>query len=165
MLRERYTFEFQGNSQSLDHIVVSNGLASGADFDIVHVNSEFQDQASDHEPVLARLTIDGAPADSDSDGIIDPFDNCPEVPNPDQRDTNGDLIGNACDADANNDCSVNFGDLAILKGSFFPNPVNPDVDFNGDGFVNFGDLAFMKSTFFNTANPGPGPGAAGNACE
>lgn len=55
---ERYSYIFQGNSQSLDHILVSGNLATnGAEFDPVHVNSEFVDQASDHDPLLARLTI------------------------------------------------------------------------------------------------------------
>ncbi|MGB3655489.1 MAG: CHRD domain-containing protein, partial [Rivularia sp. (in: cyanobacteria)] len=57
---ERYSFNFQGNSQSLDHILVSDNLADNAEFDIVHVNSEFADtsaKASDHDPLVASLSI------------------------------------------------------------------------------------------------------------
>ncbi len=54
---ERYSFIFQGNSQELDHILVSDSLLTDAEIDIVHVNSEFVNQASDHDPVLARLTL------------------------------------------------------------------------------------------------------------
>ncbi|MEM9639232.1 MAG: endonuclease/exonuclease/phosphatase family protein, partial [Pseudomonadota bacterium] len=57
---ERYTFNFQGNSQALDHILVSDALLEEAQFDIVHVNSEFAEtdgRASDHDPILAQLTI------------------------------------------------------------------------------------------------------------
>ncbi|WP_353932537.1 endonuclease/exonuclease/phosphatase family protein [Okeanomitos corallinicola TIOX110] len=57
---ERYTFIFDGNSQSLDHILVSNNLSANAQVDIVHVNSEFVDneeRASDHDPILVTLTI------------------------------------------------------------------------------------------------------------
>jgi predicted extracellular nuclease len=53
-----YTFIFEGNAQALDHILVSESLASRAELDIVHVNTEFADtpqRASDHDPVVARL--------------------------------------------------------------------------------------------------------------
>lgn len=36
------------------------------------------------------------PPDTDSDGIPDDYDNCPEVANPDQADMNNDGIGDAC---------------------------------------------------------------------
>jgi predicted extracellular nuclease len=57
---EIYSFIFQGNSQQLDHILVSDSLNSSAEVDIVHVNTEFPetpDRASDHDPVLARFTL------------------------------------------------------------------------------------------------------------
>lgn len=60
---ERYTYVFDGNSQVLDHILVSNALHSVAasQYDVVHVNSEFAAQVSDHEPEVVRLTL--APSD------------------------------------------------------------------------------------------------------
>ena len=60
---ERYSYVFDGNSQTLDHILVSNSLVSGTfEFDSVHANAEFADQASDHDPQVARFTItDDAP--------------------------------------------------------------------------------------------------------
>lgn len=54
---ERYTYVFEGNSQVLDHILVSPSLAARAEYDVVHVNSEFADQSSDHEPEVARLNL------------------------------------------------------------------------------------------------------------
>ncbi|MEM6716411.1 MAG: endonuclease/exonuclease/phosphatase family protein, partial [Cyanobacteria bacterium P01_C01_bin.147] len=57
---ERYSFIFQGNSQSLDHILVSDSLLAGAEFDAVHVNAEFAEtanRASDHEPLLVALSL------------------------------------------------------------------------------------------------------------
>ena len=59
---ERYSFIFQGNSQELDHILVSDSLVDGAEVDIVHVNSEFaetEQRASDHDPVLASFNLPG----------------------------------------------------------------------------------------------------------
>ncbi|NEQ34384.1 MAG: hypothetical protein F6K04_25935 [Leptolyngbya sp. SIO4C5] len=58
---ERYSFIFQGNSQSLDHILVSDALLGGSQFDIVHVNVEFAEtpgRASDHDPLLARFDFE-----------------------------------------------------------------------------------------------------------
>lgn len=56
---ERYTYVFEGNSQALDHVLVSASLAEAARYEIVHVNSEYlaARRASDHDPVLARLAL------------------------------------------------------------------------------------------------------------
>jgi predicted extracellular nuclease len=55
---QRYTYNFEGNSQALDHILASPGLTGLLDgFDVVHVNSEFATQVSDHDPVVARFNI------------------------------------------------------------------------------------------------------------
>jgi uncharacterized protein len=55
---ERYTYVFEGNSQSLDHILLSNALkARSFAYDIVHVNAEFATQASDHDPQVVRLSF------------------------------------------------------------------------------------------------------------
>jgi predicted extracellular nuclease len=54
---ERYSYVFEGNSQVLDQILVSNNMLANfpIDYDPVHVNSEFADQASDHDPQVARI--------------------------------------------------------------------------------------------------------------
>ncbi|GAA2819822.1 endonuclease/exonuclease/phosphatase family protein [Saccharopolyspora taberi] len=51
---ERYSYVYDGNSQALDHILTSPA-AGTADYDVVHVNAEFADQASDHDPQVVRL--------------------------------------------------------------------------------------------------------------
>ncbi|NND61375.1 MAG: hypothetical protein HKN49_14045 [Gammaproteobacteria bacterium] len=98
-----------------------------------------------------------SPPDTDTDTVRDFLDNCTLDINPDQLDTNSDGYGNLCDADLNNDLTINFLDLTILKNAFFTNTSspdwNPDIDINGDGFVNFADLSFMKLAFFGP--PGP----------
>src|SRR5918996_740720 len=60
---ERYSYVFEGNSQVLDQILVSNNLLGQFDveYDPVHVNSEFADQASDRDPQVARLDLRGRP--------------------------------------------------------------------------------------------------------
>lgn len=55
--RGRYEYVFEGNSQTLDHVLVSNGLSGATTFDPVHVNAEFADQVSDHDPLVAGLDI------------------------------------------------------------------------------------------------------------
>ena len=58
-LNEQYTYVFEGNSQALDHILVSGNLRTNAaaEIDIVHLNAEFADQQSDHDPLVARFTL------------------------------------------------------------------------------------------------------------
>ena len=79
--QERYTYVYEGNSQVLDHILLSPELAGSEshggghaygydlgehrghrarfDYDVVHTNSEFHDQDSDHEPQVVRLDFRG----------------------------------------------------------------------------------------------------------
>jgi len=55
---ERYTYVFEGNSQTLDHIMASPALVEAlAAFDSVHTNAEFSDQISDHDPQAARFGL------------------------------------------------------------------------------------------------------------
>ena len=57
---ERYTYIFEGNAQSLDHILVSSSLRASAEVDIAHVNAEFAEtaeRASDHDPIVVRLRL------------------------------------------------------------------------------------------------------------
>ncbi|MFF4498995.1 endonuclease/exonuclease/phosphatase family protein [Streptomyces sp. NPDC001401] len=54
---ERYTYDYQGNQQVLDQILISPSIRRGCDFeyDSVHINSEFNDQISDHDPQVLRF--------------------------------------------------------------------------------------------------------------
>jgi hypothetical protein len=64
--------------------------------------------------------------DEDGDGIIDKNDNCPNISNPDQADTDGDGIGNSCDSDDDNDGLSDSDEITIGT-----NPVDPDSDDDG----------------------------------
>ncbi|GGS22949.1 hypothetical protein GCM10010269_72210 [Streptomyces humidus] len=54
---ERYTYDYQGNQQVLDQILVSPSIRRSCDlaYDSVHINSEFHDQISDHDPQVLRF--------------------------------------------------------------------------------------------------------------
>ncbi|MFK8031626.1 MAG: thrombospondin type 3 repeat-containing protein [Gammaproteobacteria bacterium] len=91
-------------------------------------------------------------SDNDNDGVQNDSDNCTFVSNADQRDTNGDGYGNACDPDLNNDGVVNFVDVGLWTPSF--NTANDgDEDFNGDGAANFADYVLFSEYFLGA--PGP----------
>ncbi|MFD0370727.1 endonuclease/exonuclease/phosphatase family protein [Streptomyces sp. NPDC127114] len=51
---ERYSYVYQGNSQVLDQILTSPGVHH-FEYDSVHVNAEFADQNSDHDPQVLRF--------------------------------------------------------------------------------------------------------------
>ncbi|MGW5209726.1 endonuclease/exonuclease/phosphatase family protein [Streptomyces sp. NPDC004051] len=54
---ERYSYVYQGNSQVLDQILISPSIRRGGAFsyDSVHINAEFHDQISDHDPQILRF--------------------------------------------------------------------------------------------------------------
>lgn len=111
--------------------------------------------SGDFDLKVAMTTV----ADTDDDGVVDPLDNCTDVANADQRDTDSDGIGSLCDADLDGSCVVNFVDLKLLKAVFFSDDADADLD--GSGTVNFGDLNIMKAAFFGA----PGPSGISNVCD
>jgi hypothetical protein len=57
---DRYSYNYEGNSQTLDHVFVSPTLRGSAELEVVHLNTDFPAlpglTASDHDPLVARLT-------------------------------------------------------------------------------------------------------------
>ena len=67
--------------------------------------------------------------DSDSDGIRDTFDNCPQIWNQSQSDIDGDGIGDSCDVDIDDDGVLNVDDNC----PYVENPGQLDTDNDGIG--------------------------------
>ncbi|MFK8024429.1 MAG: thrombospondin type 3 repeat-containing protein, partial [Ilumatobacter sp.] len=80
------------------------------------------------------------PIDTDGDGTPDPTDNCPTVANPDQTDFDGDLQGDACDPDDDND---NVDDAADLCPASHDDPAPAQLKKNR----NWTDSTDLTNTF------------------
>lgn len=90
-------------------------------------------------------------ADYDLDGIPDMFDNCPGVPNPEQEDTNGNGVGDACEGaiqwlgDLNNSGQVDISDVILVLRCSLGLPIEPYEclpcgNVNGEGSVDISDV-------------------------
>ena len=112
----------------------------------------------DYYPVVVSAPITG---DTDSDGLPDSQDNCIDVANADQRDTDGDGYGNRCDPDFNNDGIVGPYDLSVFK-AVYGSTSAPDQDLNGDGIVGPYDLSAFKAYYGKS--PGPSCKDLPNGC-
>jgi hypothetical protein len=117
------------------------------------------------DPLVRLPEPESSPDDDrDGDGVPDEDDNCLEDPNPDQRDSNDDGLGNLCDPDVDDDGRVTTswgeiypmdarGDLERIALSARNGPFDPDHDLDGDGDVDEQDLALAQLWLFRA--PGP----------
>ena len=101
--------------------------------------------------VSANRNVIVVVSDLDGDGLLYLNDNCTDVDNADQRDTDGDGFGNACDSDLNGDGIVNSLDIGLFKQTIFTTDL--DADINGDGIVSSIDIGLFKQMYLN--QPGP----------
>lgn len=51
---QQYTYDYQGVSEVLDHILVSPAVTS-YDYQVVHINAEYANQTSDHDPQVVDV--------------------------------------------------------------------------------------------------------------
>ena len=71
--QERYSYLFEGNAQQIDNVLVTGGLLPNAQYDSVHLNSQFGgNRPTDHDPQVALLMLGSAPlALTMLNGIVD----------------------------------------------------------------------------------------------
>jgi Thrombospondin type 3 repeat len=103
-------------------------------------------------------------ADADLDGISDSTDNCPQIANPAQANTDAgnmllhlpgaDALGDACDADIDGDGYSNQSEAALGKSpSIYCAIMRADVD--GDGLVSIFDISILVQHYLATVPPAP----------
>ena len=86
--------------------------------------------------------------DSDSDGVNDDLDNCPNNFNPSQRDSDDDGLGDTCDPncpDLDGFNPVNFIDYSELMQNWQVAGPNIGGDLNMDNIVDINDLAILSN--------------------
>ena len=108
---------------------------------------------------LDALVSDPCESDGDSDAICDRGDNCLGFRNPDQRDSDADGFGNACDADFDQSGAVGFGDFIQLRAAFETQPgdlrYQAEFDLSGGPTIGIADLQRFARLLGGT----PGPSA------
>lgn len=158
--------------------------SSAFDFDGDSI-SNLEERENGTDPLVADSVPPVNPAiveptaDADQDGIINSIDNCLTTPNSTQLNTDGDVQGDACDDDDDNDLSPDTLDCAPLDPTVFPGATeiedgkdndcdgvidggNPDSDSDGDGIV---DTADNCPTVANGNQQNFDADALGDACD
>jgi glucose/arabinose dehydrogenase len=103
-------------------------------------------------------TAEGDPleaADADEDLVEDALDNCTQVANPSQEDTDGDDYGNVCDCDFDQNLTCNISDFNVFLPDFvstLDSGVGTDMDSNGT--VGIADFNLFLPGFV-AGEPGP----------
>jgi len=105
----------------------------------------------------AGLTAPVFAADRDGDRVNDAGDNCLDVANPDQIDSDGDGCGNACDADYNQSGMVDADDFhyfrSVMGRRLGDTNFDSKADHDDDGRIGGADFIFFRGRM----NRKPGP--------
>ncbi len=89
-------------SADLQALLFQNGLdlstTNAEDYAVTAGPAVFTNNAGESFTVITPVCASDPPEDADNDEVCLGIDNCPEVSNSDQADTDGDAAGNACDS-------------------------------------------------------------------
>jgi len=109
------------------------------------------------------LVVGTYDSDSDGDGVLDAFDNCPNDSNLDQADSDGDGVGDACDLvpDLDNNGDVDKEDFSIFQSCMTGSggditPGCEKADFDSDKDVDLNDFDIFQDCMIGanvTADP------------
>jgi hypothetical protein len=133
--------------------VVTAGNATGL---LIPVTGLAQDDAGDSAAASTTAVV-GTFTDNDGDGVAQIFDNCLNVSNVSQLDTNFDGYGNICDGDLNNSLLTTTADFTLLRSVLNfgsgTSALAADADMNGSGLVTTADFTLLRS--YINSPPGP----------
>ncbi|MBI3155304.1 MAG: thrombospondin type 3 repeat-containing protein [Burkholderiales bacterium] len=108
--------------------------------------------AQSYALLVLQRSVGGGCVDTDRDGVCDVDDNCPAKANPDQKDSDGDGIGDVCDqvsvarCDVDRDGDVDNNDLNQISRARGQRARGSDDprDGDGDGRITYNDVTVCK---------------------
>lgn len=75
-VNERYSYVYNGNSQILDNLLVSNNLYDNTEVNIVHINSQSTfEKLSDHDPILVQIGLGEKKELTDEESVTEAIKN------------------------------------------------------------------------------------------
>ncbi|MBN2358886.1 MAG: thrombospondin type 3 repeat-containing protein, partial [Deltaproteobacteria bacterium] len=103
-----------------------------------------------HEVRVLQVTRFGIP-DGDGDGVLDSYDNCVGIPNPQQEDADRDQVGDACDRCAGSPIAarVDLGGCPIAQAGIAARRFKLDGEIDDSGYQRTQNAGLSLSASFN----------------